>query len=63
MKLISIASSMMTPNQMSFISAARPKSRPSTIGKKIGTVSSIMASWSMNMPSSSRMPNIMRSMT
>ena len=62
-KLISIASSMITANQISFMSIARPKSRPCTIGKKIGTVSSIIASWSMNMPSSRRMPNIISSMT
>jgi len=56
-KLISSASSVITPNQM------RLKSRVSASGKNMGTVSSIIDSWSINIPSISSIPNITNNMT
>ena len=43
-KLISMAKSIITANQMTWRSGPIPKSKPAIIGKKIGTVKSIIAS-------------------
>ena len=39
-----------TPNQMAISSGGRPKSRPDTMGKKIGMVSRIIDSESITQP-------------
>ena len=62
-KLISIANNMIMANHMTWRSGPIPKSKPDMMGKNIGTVSNIIASWSMNMPSNKSIANMDNSIT